>query len=618
MSETYEAPGAATPSASEAKAARIRRLARELGSIAVGLCLDAGIGLEVAPGGWSWDPVRRIIRVSQEGLESKGPEYCAGIVAHEVGHFYISRYNMFALDFPSLRAGRSLLNAIEDPRVDRWITSRYPGARPWQNLALVDEMSYQPGTPAFLMFALECAAEGDRNWRPSANPLPDVVVDALERTRDARRAYAHMSPPSDISVPVEDETVERYREEVWPLLTEVRWMPSRKERRVQLSAYDALMLAEDYILSVGRELYQMDRDRVAQWLCDNPTHAGRGRRLMESGQPGPVVSQALQTVPPEALTGMPSPKWAQQLAQQLLDGTIDRQVQAPIVVNAGPRPSGRPWEGPVPPLPPMPRLWQPTSDYDIAYTDVSDQVEQLVRHLEEILTPRKRLRERSGHPTGRKVDLRRLMAFEADPRRYDELWVRTTIPDRRNAAIGLLVDLSGSMHGEKTRSALLGTILVAETLDRLQVPFAIDGFQDVLIPFHAFNEPMGPVTRQRIAEMPQEVAGCRAGGNNQPGYNDDGPCLLEHAEKVSSYPAADRIVIVVSDGLPEGRRSSKQDLHNAVQQLTEEGAVRLIALGLGPNTQHVRTFYSEAVADVPLPKFAETIGELIEGVLLGD
>ena len=138
-----------------------------LASLAAGLCQDAAIGLEVAPGGWSYDPVRRVIRVSAEGLATKGPEYCAGIVAHEVGHFYISRYTSFTPDFPSQRAAMSLLNAIEDPRVDRWIVRRYPGADAWQAHAKVSEYPHAPGSPDFLTFCLECAVEGDREWVPS-------------------------------------------------------------------------------------------------------------------------------------------------------------------------------------------------------------------------------------------------------------------------------------------------------------------------------------------------------------------------------------------------------------------------------------------------------------------
>jgi Cobalamin biosynthesis protein CobT VWA domain len=312
------------------------------------------------------------------------------------------------------------------------------------------------------------------------------------------------------------------------------------------------------------------------------------------------------------------PPWADQLAEQLLDGVIDRRVPAPLVARAGPRRKARPRDGRVPELPPLPAIWRPATDYDRAFAEVGDQVEALVHHLEEILRPRKRLRERSGHPTGRRVDLRRLMVFEADPRTYDELWIRASIPDRREAAISVLVDLSGSMRGPKSRAALLGSVLVAETLARLQVPFRVDGFQDVLIPLHDFHEPLSGVSRQRLAEMVQEVEGCRHGGNNQPRYNDDGPCLLEHAEKLLEYPTQDRILIVVSDGLPEGRRSTASDLHAAVTKLSDpEVGLRLVALGLGPDTEHVKSFYPEAVANVPLPRFAETIGRLVESVLLG-
>jgi cobalamin biosynthesis protein CobT len=43
-----------------------------------------------------------------------------------------------------------------------------------------------------------------------------------------------------------------------------------------------------------------------------------------------------------------------------------------------------------------------------------------------------------------------------------------------------VVDLSGSMHGPKTDAAQAGTVLMAEALHRLGIPFAINGFQDRL------------------------------------------------------------------------------------------------------------------------------------------
>jgi cobaltochelatase CobT len=209
------------------------------------------------------------------------------------------------------------------------------------------------------------------------------------------------------------------------------------------------------------------------------------------------------------------------------------------------------------------------------------------------------------------------MAFDADPRLYDALWVRNTVPDRRRAVFSLLVDLSGSMSGVRVEAALLGTIVLAETLARLRIPFAIHGFQDVLIPVCRVHEEFGPAVRARIAGMVEEVAGTRPGGNNVPGFNDDGPCVLDAANALLGEPAEDRFLIVVSDGLPAGCRSSDDDLHAAIAALAD-APLELLGVGLGEGTEHVATFYPKAIASVPLERFADAMAGAIEAALHAD
>jgi cobaltochelatase CobT len=191
------------------------------------------------------------------------------------------------------------------------------------------------------------------------------------------------------------------------------------------------------------------------------------------------------------------------------------------------------------------------------------------------------------------------MAFEADPRQWDKLWRRKSIPDRHQTVVSLLVDLSGSMHGSKTDVAQAGTVLMAESLHRLGIPFAINGFQDRLIRFADFHDGLTERVRTAVGEMPLEVSGQRPGGNNTPGFNDDGPCLREAAEQLLSAPADDRILIVVSDGMPAGRRSTEQDLRNVVRLLAREPRLRLIGVGIGPDTDHVRDFYPQQLGQRP-------------------
>jgi cobalamin biosynthesis protein CobT len=225
------------------------------------------------------------------------------------------------------------------------------------------------------------------------------------------------------------------------------------------------------------------------------------------------------------------------------------------------------------------------------------------------------LRELAGFSSGHRVDIRRLMQFQADPRRYRELWRRKSLPERRDACFSLLVDLSVSMDGSKAEAALAGTVLLCETLARLGVRFAVNGFQDRLIPFVDFGDDWSHAVRGHLPGMVLETTGNRPGGHNQPGNNDDGPCLLAAAAALTSH--ASRVLVVISDGEPNGTNSGPEDLRRAVADLARAGEIELVAIGLGPETAHVRSYYPRSVANVPASELAGRVGRVIEEALVG-
>ena len=118
--------------------------------------------------------------------------------------------------------------------------------------------------------------------------------------------------------------------------------------------------------------------------------------------------------------------------------------------------------------------------------------------------------------------------------------------------------------------------------------------------------------------MPKEITGERSGGNNHPGHNDDGPCVREAAEQLLDWPATEHVLLVVSDGLPEGRHSTPADLHAAVNDLATVRGLKLVGIGLGTGTEHVKDFYPESAADVPADQLAATIGQLLRRNLIGN
>jgi hypothetical protein len=611
----------------------------QLSALAAGLCQDAGIRVEVRERTWAWDPVRRVIYVAQDDLAGKGPVYCAAVLAHEVSHYFISRYHLVALEFPSKQALPHLLNAIEDPRVNTWIKRRYPGTGRWlQKLTDTDaNRPLQEPLPDFLVYCLECAREELRGWQPAfEGSLPLHITGALHRTRQARIEYASTLPPDHLQPGPEDvDLTERYRCEVWPALIPRAQLdlPARREQLVRVRVLDALRIAQRAILPVAAEMLDRDLARLVNWLNRDVQRQQRAESTLANG-----TNQELRDLFAEAMSSPPTEAKQPSALRDLAIRTFDAWMRStgeclrggtgqPLTAGSCPGsptgddsrlrggriprtrlPGRRGWRRPI-------RLPPPQTLYDQAYARIADQVNQLVRSIEDLLRPRRRLHEVSGYPSGHRLDLRRVMAFEADPRTWHQLWMRKSIPRRHNTAIGLLVDLSGSMRGPKAEAAVAGTILLAETLHRLQVPFSVNGFQDVLIPFCDFYDGLTGRVRDALGEMPHEVEGCRKNGNNNPSYNDDAPCVGEAAEHLLRCPADDRILIVVSDGLPEGRRSTEKDLRETVAALASEPTLKLIGVGLGSETGHVKQYYPNSVANVPVARFAAEIAELLREIL---
>ncbi len=614
-----------------------------LATLAAGMCQDARVRIELVPAGWSWDPVRRVIAVSQRDLEHMGIRACAGILAHEVAHQFITRAHLFRVQFPSFRAWMMLLNGIEDPRVETWIVERYPGCGPWldeANASYVDRERGGRRLPAFFDFCYECASEEARGWEAAppriARGLDPLAIAALERTRPARIRYAEVLPPADLAPVVSRAQLARaYRARVAPALPSyaMRIVPEPAEQLVRLAAREALDVAVGSVVGEALELYRRDVDRIAHTLEPSRDLRTRCEQLLVEGDL-PAVLDAIAGC--AAGSSGPAPtRETMRLAQRVLEGAIEllQRGGAPAIVGvrgggrgacrvlvAAPLVGGVRRGGMVPwvagRLPPLELDWR-RDDYDQIFAKVAPQLHPLAHQVRRLLVPRRRLGRKSGYPSGQRADLRRLMRCEADPRRHDEIWERKTIPSRHATEFLLLVDLSGSMRGAKTEAALAGTVLFAEMLSSLSVAFAVVGFQDVLIPLLAFDQPFSAAARRRLLEIRAEVAAARPGGNNRPDYNDDGPCLREAAAMLLARPASDRVLIAISDGLPEGHRSTAVDLTNAVGELSRERSLRLIGVGLGPDTSHVADYYPHALASVPLEEFADEIGRVLEGVLAG-
>ena len=603
-----------------------QRLAR-LQALAGPLAGDLGIAVNAGQG-WSWNPATRVITVDENDLESHSAEYCMGILAHEVAHSLISRYLDF--EFPERRQAwaMQLINAIEDPRIEYWMMRRYPGTALWLNATHEQVLRGDPALdlPDFSSFAIACAWEPRRDWRPD-DRLSARVRQAMEETREARRAYTELVPP--VQVPPLD-TLEalrrRYREKVVPMLAQRPWFgkahPASMEQAVLVSASEALELARAEILPWGQRLFESSRE---EWMSDrerhNPDLTHLPPRLRER------LAALLQQLA-QAIQDLERRQLIEKVLVALsrLRGTAEVRLDRDTLSTGLRLPEAtviRESHGADSPHDDLRSKLTPAADktgfdWHRESRRLAPYIHDLERRLESLLVPRRHLEMQSGFSSGRKLDLRRLAKFEADPRTGATFWQRANVPTRHRTGFSLLIDCSGSMSMVgRIEAALQGALVLTSVLARLDVPFSVNGFQDRLIRVHDIRDRFDKASIVRLVGLGDEVNDQRDGGNNQSTWNDDGPCLEEAAEELLAYPADSRVMIVISDGLPEGRHSSEDDLKIVIARLSQLGPeFKLIGLGLGEWAHHVKEFYPNSVAGVPLEECFTEVGQLVARCLL--
>lgn len=548
----------------------------DLRSVAALLTGDRTISIE--PGDhWAWCAARHAIVAVEEDLERLDADACWGVVAHEAAHAMISRY-------AQLREARALepwlrtaLNAVEDARIEHWMGQRMPGTTAWFAAA---RASLGALTAPELLLATEAwmlaSAAGDDDALRSDAARSTTVHRALVETAPSRRAYArdHL-PPHGLGAAL-------------------------REPAIVALAEAAFALFHRELAPAVRRLFDHDAERLARALEASAPRRAVARTLLASASPTQALAHA-RTWAVEGDSAPIDPTEPQlRLARALLTLALSDPLHEP-----GAAIDGRASAHSTVSAPPI----------DEVRASVAMAATELATRLVQALPPRRPREPRSRREQGRALDLGAAMALTADATTARRLFRARSRPARPEVAFSLLVDLSGSM-ASAAREALESTVLVLEALQRVGVPCAVQGYQDELIPFVAFDEPLAPHVWTRLGELPLEIAGGRVGGHNTPFYNDDGPCLLEASRALLARPEHDKTLIVVCDGAPEGCRSDDDDLHAAVEHVSAAG-VAIVAVGLGASGRRAAAFYPDAIVGIAARDLASTLARVVERALTG-
>lgn len=240
----------------------------------------------------------------------------------------------------------------------------------------------------------------------------------------------------------------------------------------------------------------------------------------------------------------------------------------------------------------------PVDGYQRVQAEVQEQVSVMSRKLRRLLQGRAQTFT-SGDKERGSIDSASLATLRTGNKRvFSE---RNPAP-KLNVAIEIMVDLSGSMgdcanKGNSAYYAQRAVIALAETLDKLRIPFEVLGYHTILgkvadgarecpitiDEFKTFSDKYRLV-RDRMMSMR---------GN---GCNVDGESIMKGAERLAKRNEERKIMIVVSDGLPREQRSAnygllEQDLSDSVKAITKAG---IEVYGVGAGTNQPARYYSPA------------------------
>jgi len=267
------------------------------------------------------------------------------------------------------------------------------------------------------------------------------------------------------------------------------------------------------------------------------------------------------------------------------------------------------------------------TEYDKAYEEVVDIINSLYLRLKKFFLPERHPKWQKGYPTGSRLDLEKAMQAEADPRYLEKIWERKTIPHKLDYRFSILVDLSSSMKGKKIEETFKGLVVLAEVLEKLGIQYELIGFQDEIIPYKSFQEKLNNELRNKISTAKKEPS--NKGVHNQAAWNSDGYCLKKTYERLLQNVGKNNFLIVLSDGIPRPDKEHsgpEYELNKVVKDIIEEKRIKLIGIGLGPNTEHVKKYYPHGFANMKMKvsdeerrrgqkDFAEAFADLLEDMI---
>ena len=252
--------------------------------------------------------------------------------------------------------------------------------------------------------------------------------------------------------------------------------------------------------------------------------------------------------------------------------------------------------------------------YGNAYRELAKEIDLLAVEMRTIFYQSAKSEREVGLKSGLKLNAGQVIKniIGSVPEQKQRNFERSNLADRSSHAVSLLIDLSGSMSGEKIEQTFKATVLLGEVLHRIGVPYEILGFNAALLELKLFHIKHSEGVKTKISEMTGAVHGTLAR------YTDTGWALAACADRIRQGRKKNQMIFLLSDGAPNpspDHNAPMYELGGVVAQLAKEPRLRVFGLGLGAGTAGLKAYLRESLVEIPATSLVRQLSKLVLGKL---
>ncbi|WP_272668686.1 cobaltochelatase CobT-related protein [Providencia sp. PROV145] len=247
----------------------------------------------------------------------------------------------------------------------------------------------------------------------------------------------------------------------------------------------------------------------------------------------------------------------------------------------------------------------------------------LAKDLERVIASKNRVQKVNGLRKGR-INSSSLWKITCPSINDDRVFSKKLDHRAVNAAVQLVVDLSGSMDGRRIYLALASAYALSDALDKIKVPNIITGFTTVGMFDNADSasryEPLFmPILKNWNEKVNSTTCMARLGFvcDRLPlANNADGECILALSQHHNGRTEDKQIMFVLSDGAPCAAGSGfSNHLLDVVDFITKKTNIDILAVGI--QTEAPARFYRHHTSVTSVDDLPKTVITSIRDLLLG-